>query len=163
MDLDKEIRQTIKRLIDESRYGMLNEMAYKRNVYKEKVDNILPQIFENWCLVHYCTITGRTQTKFHWSDELYGHMLTISRYGPKGNNSADARMKVLNEIINDGDYDKPNILHLTITRKFENEKINIYSTEYQQTINDCITAFPEIIQIITSQDSNRIRKYTEVI
>lgn len=159
MNLDREIRQTIRRILNESKYGMLNEMAYKRNVYKEKIDNIFPQILENWCLIRYCTITKREKTKNHWIDELRGFLSSASRFSIKGNDSANSRLKVLNEIINDNDYSLPQFVNLTVGNKFIIEKIDTSSKEYYQTINDCCNNLQNIANIILSRSLQEINRY----
>ena len=126
---------------------------------KEKIDNEIPQILTNWCLVRFCSLTKRMQTKEHWFGELRGHLITASRFSIKENDSFEKREKVLNEIFNENDYYKPHFLNLTICNKFIKENINIKSEEYVQTILDCINNFKCIFNIILSRDVDLIKQY----
>ena len=42
------IRQIIR---EELQRYLITEMAYSLKEYKEKADNLIPQIVENWCLI----------------------------------------------------------------------------------------------------------------
>lgn len=53
-------------------------MAFKRKEYKDRVEDLAPQIIENIALIR------------HWSLELRGHLLTVSRFNLKGSNKWDA-------------------------------------------------------------------------
>ena len=48
----------------------LNEYFVNRSKFVDNVWHLSYQIVENWCLIHYCTLTGRVQTKEHWKKEL---------------------------------------------------------------------------------------------
>ncbi len=72
------IRKSILEILKAKEKGILLEMPFPRKAYKEKIDNEIPQILTNWCLVHFCSITKRTQTKEHWIGELRGHLITAS-------------------------------------------------------------------------------------
>lgn len=107
---------------------MLNEMALPLKNYKDKVDSLIPQILENWCLAHYCSIIGKTEYQIHWSDELRSNLLTASRFSIKGNDSVETRMKVLQELWSENDYNQAQFLNMTVVNKFIKEvyKITTY-------------------------------------
>lgn len=123
----------------------------------------MPQILENWCLVHYCTLTDRSNYKIHWTDELRGHILTASRFSIKGNDSSEARLKVLTEVIDENDYTDPQFLNLTIVNKFIKEKIDTSSETYGQVLEDCITYIQSICDAILSRDKDQITIYVRNI
>ena len=157
------IRESVRDVLNERKKGLIIEMPYHRGVYKEKVNNLLPQIFINWCLVRYRTITKNSTYIKHWKDELRGHMFTAAKYSIKDNNSEESRMKVLNEILSEEDYDQPRALSLTVCNKFIKEKINVNSNEYEQVIIDCIDSIRVIFDLIVSKDIQKITNYIETI
>lgn len=157
------LSEEIRAVLEENKRGSLNEMALPRKSYKEKVDSLIPQILENWCLVHYCTIIGRTEYKIHWSDELRGHLLTISRFSIKGNDSVESRMKVLQELWEENDYNQVQFLNMTVASKFIKEGIDISSTEYGQVLGDCIVSEQELFDVIISRDIALIANYSRSI
>ena len=54
--IKKQVQETISEYINSH---FLFEMAYRRGVFKEKINCLLDQIIQNWCLVHYCVIVNR--------------------------------------------------------------------------------------------------------
>lgn len=150
-------------VLEENKRGMLNEMALPRKNYKDKVDSLIPQILENWCLVHYCSIIGRTEYKIHWSDELRGHLLTASRFSIKGNDSVESRMKVLQELWSENDYNQAQFLNMTVVNKFIKEGIDTSSIEYGQVLEDCIGSEQELFNVILSRDIALITNYSRSI
>lgn len=58
--IKKQVQETISEYINNH---FLFEMAYRRGVFKEKINCLLDQIIQNWCLVHYCTLVNREQLK----------------------------------------------------------------------------------------------------
>lgn len=162
-DIRKLIKKSVREAIERCEDGLLLEMAFPRKTYKEKIDSLIPQILENWCLIRYCTITDNVENKSHWADELSGYLLTISRYSIKGNDAITKRAKVLSEIWNENDYDKPKFLNMTIANKFMKEKIDISSPEYKQVIEDCIASKDEIFDVVLLRDVQQINNYTRQI
>ena len=143
---------------------LLCEMAYPRNQYKEKLDNLMPQILTNWCLVHYCTITNtHEELKQHWQSELRGHLFTVARYSIKNNDTPEKRLKVLNEIWEENEYLNPNNLNLTVCNKFIDENIDINTNEYFNTIKDCIINTQLIFNTILSKNKDIIIDYVNSI
>ena len=158
------LKEAIIEVLNENRKTLLTEMAVKRGEYKTKIDNLIPQVLENWCLVHYCTLAGDIETKEHWANELRGHLITIARYSIKGNDTPKAREKVFQEIWDDNDYHDPKYLNMTIINKMMSEEyIDTSSEEYGQTIIDCIEATQDIVNVILSRDISEISKYTRSI
>lgn len=157
------IRESVQKALEEQEKGLLMEMPYPRNVYKEKMDAELPQVLTNWCLVRYRTITGTEQYKKHWKGKVRGHMYTMARFSLKGNDSIDTRRKILYEILNDNDYDDPKYLNLTVCNKFIEEQIDIKSREYETCLIDCINSLNQIFETILSRDIETINQYVETI
>lgn len=158
------LKDTIIEVLNENRKLLLTEMSVKRNEYKAKIDNLMPQVLENWCMVHYSTLVGGIDAHNHWADELRGHLLTVSRFTIKGNDSIKSRQKVLQEIWEENDYNKPKFLNMTIINKMlEESRIDVSSVEYGQSLFDCIEAKQDIFNAILSRDIDAISKYTRSI
>lgn len=154
--IDKVLKQNKSRTL-------LNEMVFPRKTYKERVENLIPQILENWCLVHYCTIIKQEENKSHWMGELRSHLLTLSRFSISGNDSPDSRTKVFIEIWDENDFNNPEFLNLTIANKFTTENIETTSKEYGQMLADCIESTSNIYNAILSRSINVISEYVSSI
>ena len=157
------LSEEIRAVLEENKRGMLNEMALPRKNYKDKVDSLIPQILENWCLVHYCSIIGRTEYKTHWSDELRGHLLTASRFSIKESDSMESRMKVLQELWSENDYSQVQFLNMTVVNKFIKEGIDTSAAEYGQVLEDCIGSEQDLFNVILSRDIALITNYSRSI
>ena len=161
--LKKLIRESVSNVLESVKKGLLLEMPYPRGVYKNKVDDKMPQVLINWCLVHYCTLCGRENLKKHWKDELRGHMAEIARLSLKKNDSLEKRRKVFDEVWYENDYNVPNTMNLTVCNKFLNENIDINSEEYETTILDCIMSYDNLVEAMMSRNISVIYNYIETI
>lgn len=159
----KAIRESVKKVLEEKKKGLLLEMPYPRSTYKSKVDSELPQIFINWCLVRYRTITNTEPYKKHWKGKTRGHMFNAARYTLKGNDSIETRRKVFNELLNENDYSQPQTMNLVICNKFIEEQIDIETDEYEQVIIDCINSIQKIFELILKRNIQEITSYIETI
>lgn len=157
------IKNSVKKVLDEKKQGIIVEMSYPRGTYKDKVDSVLPQIFINWCLVRYRTITNTEPYKKHWKGKTRGHMYTAARYTLKGNDSIETRRKVFNELLLDNDYNLPQTMNLVICNKFIEEQIDIESKEYEQVIIDCINNIQNIFELILNRNVQNINSYVNSI
>ena len=60
------------------------EMAYDRKKYKDVVNSLAYQLYENWCLIRYATLTNHVNvTKSHWQAELMSHIDNICKMSLK--------------------------------------------------------------------------------
>lgn len=157
------IAESVKQVLEARKKHLLTEMAYPRGVYKRKIDDVFPQILINWCLVHYCTITGNPLSKEHWKGELRGHLATASRYSIRGNDAPDKRLKVFNEVWEENDFSTPIAVNLTVHNKFYEEGIDTKSNEYATTLIDCIRNAQGIFNAILSRNTDAIMQYVETI
>lgn len=82
---------------------LITEMAFKRKVYKEKVDNLSAQIIENICLIRHCVIYDDQNNRKHWGDELKGHLLTMARYNLKNSRKLEYKEEVIREVWDEND------------------------------------------------------------
>lgn len=157
--LREVVKETITRVLQEK--SLLTEMALPRKDYKERIRDISCQLLENWCLVRYCSLIGQEQYKNHWSDELRGHMFSMSRLSMKCNDSIKAREKVFEEVWTDEDYKDPQLLTMVIANKFISEGIDVNSESVTRTIMDCINAKSAIFDVILLRDINKIMQYVQ--
>lgn len=126
---------------------------------------LIEQIIQNWCLVHYYTLTGRETIQKHWKkDELQTHIMKCASYDSDVKNTIEERTKALLKIWNERDFaTNANSINLVINTKFRKEKINTNSPDYMQCINDCMLHASQIISVIANANSNEIIKYTNSI
>ena len=59
------VSETVKKVLGENGKHLIMEMPLPRARYKERVDSELPQVFTNWCLVRFRTITDTLPYKKH--------------------------------------------------------------------------------------------------
>ena len=161
--LREMIRESVEQVLEARKRHLIMEMPYPRGVYKEKINNELPQILINWCLIHYYTITGKPLSKEHWKGELRGHLATSARHSIKGNDAPDKRQKVFNEVWEENDFSVPNVINLTVHNKFYEEGIDTKSDEYATTLIDCIGKAQGIFNAILSRNTDTITQYVDTI
>ena len=132
----------------------LNEFFIKRSQFVNNVWHLSYQIIENWCLVHYCTLIGRTETKEHWKDELIAHLTNIGRDGIKANNSVSTRMKAIAEGFDYASlYDGEKRILQIVQDKFKRENINI-DENVMQTVKDCSQSINDIAKVMAEYNIN---------
>lgn len=160
---EEELKRIIKEEVGRE-LSLIMEYALPRSKFIDNAFNLSQQIIENWCLVHYCTIIGRTNTKEHWKSELYAHMDNVSKNTIKKNNSLENRKKAFVEAFDYNDlFTTPDrIIRLTL-RKFIKEHIDTKSEEYIKCVNDCFNSVNDIIDVLADGDVYKIGEYIESI
>lgn len=160
---EEELKGIIKEEVGKQ-LSLIMEYALPRSKFIDNAFNLSQQIIENWCLVHYCTITNRTDTKKHWKDELFAHMDNVSKNTIKKNNSFENRKKAFIEAFDYNDlFTSPErIVRLTL-RKFMKEEIDTKSEEYTKCVNDCFNSINDIIDALSDGDVHKIGEYIEGI
>lgn len=143
---------------------LLMEYAVPQAKFVDNAYNLSSQIVENWSLVHYCTLTGREETKRHWAKELYAHMNNVSQTLIKKNNSYDNRLTAIREGFNMNDLysSVDRIIRLT-TAKFDIEEIPTNTQEYTKCVEDCFNAIDDIADAIAKFDPTTITEYIKGI
>ena len=116
--------------------NVLFQMVLNRKIYKDKIDDMFPELIINWCLVHYCTLTGQIDSKKHWCDKLYYDVRIVVTSSLNKNDSV--KFKILSEIWEERDLDDSWRIDLMIDLEFEKENISTDTDEYSQVINDFI-------------------------
>ena len=144
----KSIKEYILNVIQES---YIFEMAYDRKEIKKRVEGLINQIIENWCLVKYCSLYDNNNiNKHHWKQELKAHLYNIYEMKLKGGN-AKTKYNLISEII----YDKKEIttsskISSIIRIKFRTENINIY----KDICDLCIDNLNYIIELISNNEND---------
>ena len=159
----KKLNEHIKELLQSD---MVYEMAIPRKKFKEKIENLMIQILENWCLVHYCTIVGRTETKNYWkNNELRPHLIQCAYYKMQGNNSYEARLKVLQEVWSETECDSDlSAIDNAVCTKFAIEGIDTKNNDsYKKCIQDCLNAAPDIMHVIALGKADKIQEYINTL
>lgn len=159
-DLQDIVRECVYRIYTKL---PLYEYAVRRSEFVYRVSSLLPQIIENWCLIRYCTLTGRERTKEHWKTELNAHMSNIGYLSVKGNNKAEKRVKAIYEAFDERDFvgDCSERIFLYIENKFTNEKINLSDGIVKQVAKECSEALDDIANAMA--EPTLIKGYIETI
>lgn len=159
------IKRLIQEAVEEELYkrGLITEMAFKRKEYKKRIDDLFPQVIENLALVTERTLTGVDLCKTHWSQELRGHLFTITRFNLK-DESERKRFDVLCEIIRENDYYDPKVIKMVILNKFMVEKIDIADTPLMREICEkVIEDIKVLIELISNKDIDAICKFVDCL
>lgn len=144
----KSIKEYILNVIQES---YIFEMAYDRKEIKKRVEGLINQIIENWCLIKYCSLYDNNNiNKHHWKQELKAHLYNIYELKLKGGN-AKTKYNIISEII----YDKKEIttsskISSIIRIKFRTENISIY----KDICDLCIDNLNYIIELISNNEND---------
>ena len=157
---DADIESIAKDVIDEHKQYIF-EMAYKRKEYKEKIDNLSPQIIENWCLIRHCALYNNQNNRVHWGDELKGHLLTVARYNIKGTDRWEDKEQAIREVWNNNDYFEPRTIEYVINNKFRKEGFDRNSEKFLEIIHDCISSFNKLIHLMSLGDINDLYEYVD--
>ena len=144
----KSIKEYILNVIQES---YIFEMAYDRKEIKKRVEGLINQIIENWCLIKYCSLYDNNNiNKHHWKQELKAHLYNIYEMKLKGGN-VKTKYNLISEII----YDKKEIttsskISSIIRIKFRTENISIYN----DICDLCIDNLNYIIELISNNEND---------
>ena len=156
------VKEQAKEVIENNKKGIITEMALPRKSVKSRVVNIFPQIIENWCLIHYVTLSGDKEIyKNHWQNELLTHLMGICRLQIKENDSFDSRKKLFNQIMIEEDFTTPNSIHLVITAKFKKEGIDRTTEIYNNILIDFINNINTIVNLISNKNDMDIEEYID--
>lgn len=140
---------------------LITEMVHTLKEYKEKTDNLIPQIVENWCLVRYCTLSDdKQELKDHWRKELIAHLTNVAQMKLKNGNSPTVKQNALYFLWNRRDIDTDeNVISMMISTKFEKEGLPTSGPIFAQVVEDFKNSTKDIIDAILSDFPGRIIKY----
>ena len=135
--------------------NVLNEFAFARKIYSDRVNNLIPQVVENYCLVLYAK-ENNIQTYKHWKTELLGHIKAIRGLNPK---KGDKKKILRYELIEGFELDNPERVQDMIEYKFSQENIandiSQYCSKFSQNIDsliDCLAGEISIDEFINSNN-----------
>lgn len=142
----------------------LNEMAYTRSNFKNKLVNLTWQIAENWILIRYCSIIKRDKTKRQWQNELYQNLLKplYDDKIKKIRNQKESKYSIFIQYwINEKDFDKrPETVFSNVKEKIKKENINVDDYNVRKAIIDlCDYGFKDIAYLISYGTEEDIKDY----
>lgn len=141
----------------------LNAMAMPLSDYKWRIENLIPQLVENWCLVSYCRLSGKNiRNKNHWQSELYAIIKAMASYRTARGNKAEVREKALYSIFSMLEIDRDEqAVNLLIYKKFYDENLPTEGEIYNAVIHDFISSIREIVNVILSQSPAEVLNYVK--
>jgi len=162
--IGKDIKNLIKE-VKNLKKDLILEYAESRKELDKSIFGITITLMQHWCLVRYCTIVGRIQTKQHWKSEIFNYIYRIASTKIKPSNNREIVEKLIQkrwfemeELGNDIEK-----VVAFIENKFNEENIKLneyellfYANEFQKSMN-------EIIQQMAYGDKKTIIEYIETI
>ena len=167
-EIGRLIGKDINRLLYEVRTlkkDLILEYAASREDVAKAVCVITPTLIQHWCLVRYCTLVGRTETKNHWKGEVYNYIYSIARKKVKPSNNRDIVEKIIRKEWFDIDElhtDLEKVVDL-LSYKFKLEKISLSDDELVSYAKEFQAAMPDIIHQMAYGDKDSITDYVEAI
>ena len=120
--------------------SIVTEMALPLKVFRQRVEGLMFQLIENWCLCKYCQLYSPDNQNFgHWIGELRSYTNKLRNFEIKGKIKKKATL--VNIFIRDFDYDEARKILVIIRDKFEVE--NIMDMSQRQAV---ASAFSSSIQ-----------------
>lgn len=144
------MRRLIDYILEQLSETIIFEMAYDRKELKKRVEGLLNQIIENWCLVRYCSLYDKDNiNKNHWRKELQNHLFNIFEMNIKGGNYY-SKYNLISEIIFDKrEITTSNKISLIIRNKFRKEGIAIEN----DISEECLENLKSIIELISNKET----------
>lgn len=152
------IREELQRYI-------ITEMAMSVKDYRKKVEVLLPQVLENWCLIRYSTLTGEMlEVKKLWKYELRAHINNIASIKLKNGNRQLTKRKALYTLWNMYDWDTDeNCIAIRLYTKFDEENIPTNGAVFAQIVEDFKNETKALIGILTSDSNLEVMEYVNSI
>ena len=163
---ETELRHMIGRVCrsvirEELQRYIITEMAMSVKDYRKKVEVLLPQVLENWCLIRYSTLTGEMQeVKKLWKYELRAHINNIASIKLKNGNSQLTKRKALYTLWNMYDWDTDeNCIAIRLYAKFDEENIPTNGAVFSQIVEDFKNETRALVGILTSDSNLEVMEY----
>ena len=152
------IREELQRYI-------ITEMAMSVKDYRKKVEVLLPQVLENWCLIRYSTLTGEMlEVKKLWKYELRAHINNIASIKLKNGNRQLTKRKALYTLWNMYDWDTDeNCIAIRLYTKFDEENSPTNGAVFAQIVEDFKNETKALIGILTSDSNLEVMEYVNSI
>jgi hypothetical protein len=130
------------------------EMAHNRKQIKDRVEGLIDQILQNWCLIKYVKIVNPLNYNInHWKKELESHIDNIFSMQLKDGNDI-AKYNLINSLLHDTlEINTGEDIYLRIRKKFKSEG---FTNEDCITIvcSDCIEELNTIIKLMSNKRTN---------
>lgn len=136
----------LKKIIVDATKSVINEMAEPLKRYIKRIENIRFQLAENWCLCRYCQLYDNENPNFaHWITELKPCIQYLKFVDIK--NGIDKKKTLYRILVEQFDFNSPNMIQRIIEDKFSDEGINDKAilSEVSQDLSNNIN---ELIQAI---------------
>ena len=139
-------------LLESLQKSFIFEMALSRKELKDKVDALIYQIIENWCLINHCKLFDKHNINInHWKKELRGHMINIFNKSLKGGNY-QTKFKLIEETIVDKlEITTAEKISRLIKAKFKDENFTVS----KDVCNNCIEELYAIMQMMSNADTSQ--------
>lgn len=145
------------------------EMAYNRQVYQGFVEDLIPQIAQNWCLCKYCQLYRPDLVKttyHHWRSELEAYLNRLNQKETKPKNN---KLKWTQQIVTENNYNNADKIFSLCELKFERENeveenrpsLGITLEQQKEVCKLFAEEINSIIECISSETS--IKEYSRVI
>lgn len=162
MNIKQIICEEIYKILDE--HTILMEYAYKRKEYERDVSARMQQILENWCLIHYVSLTGDKEVlKNHWKSELDTLIIDIQLKAIKPKNDIEVKRKIIYNVLDQMDIDKnTDIIQKRILRKFQKENIDLNKDDIGLKLaNDFIRYIDDLVATLIGEIDDK--SYVDII
>ena len=129
----------------------LFEMAFDKREYQRKVDDLMDQIAQNWCLCKFCQITDPNNYNYNgWKKELRAYLYKIRRFKVKGD-----KFKWTKEVIIDkAEFNDFDVVRKACEYKLDDETdLNISEEEKQFLFNEFILILSNLIECLSGEIS----------
>jgi len=162
----------LKRIVEETVYKMLTEnnllvmeMSVPRKEFKRKVDSLLNQIAENWCLVRYCSYEGGNKDNInHWKIELRAHLVTIARNKISADNKFKTRYNALKEtIMTENEFNDVENVEYRVSTKFMEEGLDYNGQKFKDVCSEFVDDLEMLIRVLAKGDIGEIQAYINTI
>lgn len=157
-----ELKHIISSIIrEELQKYVITEMAMSTKDYKKRVESLMQQILENWCLIRYCTLSGERQDlKKHWMYELRAHINNIVSIKLKNGNSEISKRNALYSLWNMYDWDTDeSCIAQRLYVKFEKEGIPTNGKVFAQVVSDFKNETKNIVKILINSSNTEVFEY----
>ena len=130
--------------------AIVAEMALPLKVFRQRVEGLMFQLIENWCLCKYCQLYSPDNQNFgHWLGELRSYTNQLRNFEIKG--KIQKKATLVNIFIRDFDYDEARKILVIIRDKFDVE--NIMDMSQRQTIaSEFASSIQELIDFLCDTD-----------
>ena len=170
--MDRNEEAQVRRIVEETVYRMLTEnnalvmeMAVPRKEFKRKIDSLLNQIAENWCLIRFCQENETHKENInHWKIELRAYFVTIARNKIAGDNKFMTRYKAIKEtILNDNEFDNIENIEYRVSTKFMEENLDYETDMFKDVCKEFQDDLEMLYRVLAKGDIGEIQMYINKI